>query len=89
MIPVFRGSLCALLFGTLSLSLQVLGLWARWIPSLRRSCDNFLLNVYDFVSDGVQLLLLAGQSIWGALMPQIPHEFVLNLSEVEFDLMDD
>ena len=86
---MFGGSLCALLFGTLSLGLRVLGLRARWISGLGRSCDDLLLDVNEFASNSVQLLLLAGRGRWGALMPQIPREFVFDVSEAEFDLVDD
>ena len=65
--------LCALLFGALSLGLRVLVLWTRWISGLRRSCDDFLLDVDEFASNGVQLLLLAGRGRWRVLMPQIPR----------------
>ena len=86
---MFGGNLCALLFGTLSLGLWVLVLRTRWIPGLRRSCDDLLLDVNEFASNSVQLLLLAGRGRWGVLMPQIPREFVLDVSEAKFDLVDD
>ena len=89
LVPVFGGSLCALLFGTLSLGLRVLDLRARWISSLGRSCDDLLLDIDELASNSVQLLLLAGRGRWGALMPQIPREFVLDVPEAKFDLVDD
>ena len=85
---MFGDGLCALLFGTLSLGFWVLVLRARWIPSLGRSCDDLLLDVNELASNSVQLLLLAGRGRWGALMPQIPHEFLLDVSEAKFDFVD-